>query len=350
MAIAALVVTVTLAVAGCTPNPTMHVIVPAAFDDFLPHSMNNAGIAVGIAQKTAGTGNATDVAVAYDTVTGTFTQIPNVPPSSTLPQGATIGTVLDVNNDNVVLLHAGDEMGLYNMLTDTWNLFDCSPTVYGLTRGMLADNGYIACGDHVYDSVHAVDLPVAMPPGCAGAVTRVNSAGIAVGTCSAGAEPLFATELSTGQTIGFGSAQGLTVAAGTMPGAFTESGWLVAFEPGTNGPPVVYRIPTDLATGGPTAVSLGPFQNPPTAAVGISENGTVAVADITDVANDTMLLASYNVVTGQIRAFDTSGLPGGSGYGGRMILDVDDAGDAIGLQWSVPGQPAMEAFATAPRP
>ncbi|HET8931126.1 MAG TPA: hypothetical protein VFN21_10755, partial [Acidimicrobiales bacterium] len=258
----------------------------------------------------------------------------------------------DVNDHGVVLgavtpATDGHGTALYDSVAGTWQYFDCS-SFFVVGRGSLSNSGLVACGDHVYDSNSETSLAVPMPTACEGKTFKVNASAIAVGSCTGGTEPLFATDLTTGTTVGFGSADGIVVDPGNqaLPATFTDSGWLTVGQTVDSfDRTFVFRVPATLAGAGPVSVDLGPLVAVPSGAPAISDDGLLAgrfqVGGI-------WALSTYDVVTGEIRAFDAAALPGTAHHKDTLITGIDDTGAVAGIQMSVPDGPIFQSFATAP--
>lgn len=338
----------TVLLTGCSPNPVLQPIVVPGSDWTSFASMNASGLAVGVSSITDGGTRA----IAYDTRSGSFVDLPDPAPSAELPSGGTFTRANDIDDDGMVLGAVypspdGTDTALYDSVSGTWQYFDCS-SFFIVGRGSLSNSGLVACGDHVYDSTTDSVLAVPMPPDCDGRVFKVNASAIAVGPCNGGSEPMFATDLATGATVGFGSAEGIVVDPGNqaLPATFTDSGWLTVGQTVDSfDRTFVFRVPATLAGAGPISVDLGPLAAVPSGAPAISDDGLLAG---NFQVGGTWILGTYDVVTGEIRAFDAAALPGTAHHKDTLITGIDDTGTVAGIQMSLPDGPIFQSFATAP--
>jgi len=340
-------VLVAVLLTGCRPDPVLQPVVPPGSEWTALASMNASGLAVGATSNVAGGTHA----IAYDTRSGSFVDLPDPGPSAGLPPGATFTRANDIDDRGVVLGSVspypdGHDTALYDSVAGTWQFFDCS-TFFVVGRGSLSNSGLIACGDHVYDSNTNTSLPVPMPADCDGRVFKVNASAIAVGPCRGGAEPLFATDLDTGTTVGFGSAAGIAVDPDNpaVTATLTDSGWLVAGRnEGSIGRTFVFRVPDTLGAAAPVAVDLGPVADLSSAAPAINADGVLAgIFQI----GDATLLGTYDVVTGELRRLDSGAVPGDVRLGDTLLTAIDDRGAVVGIQMGLQ-DPIFLSFATAP--
>jgi hypothetical protein len=341
------VVLVASVLTGCRPNPVLQPVTPPGGDWTALVSMNASGVAVGVTSRADGAH-----AIAYDTHRGSFVELPDPGPSAELPSGGTFIRANDIDDNGVVLGSVaprpdGHDTALYDTVAGTWQFFDCS-SFFVLGRGSLSNSGLVACGDHVYDSNTKTAIAVPMPPDCDGQVFKVNASSIAVGSCHGGPEPLFATDLTTGTTVGFGTAAGIVTDADdpALTPTFTDSGWLVAGQTVNGiGRTFVFRVPSHLGSTVPSLVDLGPFSDGPTRAPAIDDHGLLAGNFR---IGGTWMFGTYDVVTGEIERLDDRALPEAVDPGDTLITGIDDTGAVVGIQMNIPDGPIYQSFATAP--
>lgn len=202
------VVVAALGLASCQPNPTLNVVaLPSGSGKSFLASVNDAGMAVG----TSNLGDSTQVAFLVDTSTGAVTDISKIPVSPDYPSGGTMTQAMYVSARGMIV--GSDSAGnvvLHDLSTGSWAAPGCTAPGDGTGASLYDDHGDVVCGGKLYDVATHSDVAVAEPSGCQGRVADVNNVDLVVGYCDAGTEPMFVTDLSTGTTTGFGSAQGIS--------------------------------------------------------------------------------------------------------------------------------------------
>lgn len=320
-----------LVLVACQPDPVLEPFDIPGDETTLIRSMNPAGVAVGRYYE-----DFQSHAFTLDVATGTTTTYADPPASPDLPDGGIFAYAFDVNEAGVIVgvVETRDTREKLFTVHDpsggTWRFPICVQLVPS-GHGTISSDGLVACDDHVYDSVTDTTVDVAMPPGCDGRVWRVNAEGVALGTCSDGDDPLFVTQLATGDTVGFGGGEGLEVDTDevSVPGSLNDQGWFVMTDEMAETPrALVYRISPDVATDPPEPFDLGPFAGEPTVGWAIDGNGVLAMAYGT---GDAWFAMTYDVATGKIRALDTSEFGGPLTPAVPVVVGLTDDGTAAGF-------------------
>ena len=346
----------TALVAGCEANARATPIAPMEGDWIQPLGMNSHGLVAAVASSP--TSNGIGHAALYDTATGRTTRLPDPPQSADLPDGGTFERAVDVNDSGVVVGAVTTTSGglgrtaVYDTVSGAWAFPDCGAS-QGALRGRIDDAGRVVCGSDVFETATETYVPVPMPDDCDGQAMKINDSGSVVGYCESGHEPLFVADLASGTSIGFGSDLGIV--AGDLPqsywensfGVLTDSGYLVidTYPPDGSSRVHVYQVPQNPASYPPTSVDLGILSGLPTIGYAISENGILAV----NVAvGDTWGLVSYDVVTGRLRAYDTTALGSRAHQSATFTTGVDDMGHLVGFQVDPTSDMAYNSFAVSP--
>lgn len=344
----ALAVTVVAAFAavvltGCEPDPRLEPFGSPGADWTLFYSMNADGLAVGLSWA-----DGSAHAFTHDVNTGVTTALEGPPVSPELPGGGELTNPYDVSESELVVGRVstphGSLLAVHDLVDDSWQFPDCPDTLRPGGRGLISNSGLVVCGDRVYDTVTGTDIEVPMPEACEGNIQRVNSHRIAVGACRGGDDPLFATQLDSGVTVGFGADDGFTRDGSHLltPGTFDDAGWFVVSEEFSMTPrTAVYRIPPDLSQEAPESIDLGALGEGLSHAWAISPGGLLA---LDYVVGDTVISGTYNVVTGRLRTWDTSDLPGDPSGFANFVVGITDDYAAVGFRVV----DTYEAFAVGP--
>ncbi len=307
---------------GCQPNPAaiMNVQPANAFIARLT-DVNNSGEAVGWFRSNA---DSMYRVYEYNFSTNTTTDLSNVPPSSSYPDGAVFGAEhgVSVNASGDVLASIGGNPALYDPSTGEYTSVPCWGSD-GLTK--LSNNGNVACSNSVYNLNSGVTTPVSSPAGCSGNVTDVTDT-VAVGMCTAGTEPYFVTDLATGVTAGFGASEGFFDRNYDNYGLcdLSNNNWVVLCDSlnGDNTSSVV-----DVTGANPIDVQIGGKTRVPELVAGASDNGRLAI-------NPTPYgcTSGCGVVIADPKTNKMIGLDAPTGEGDGMVpFGLNDSGQVVGV-------------------
>lgn len=318
--------------AGCDPKTALSpVSMPAGADSGRLVAINNAGLAVGIVD-----GDHPDMAFTYNVGSGASRDISTISAGGDFPTGGTFHGVSNVNSHGVVL-GAASEVGnwdvetgaLYDSAKGTYTAIPCGGH-FALGWMGLSDDGLVACGTSLYDTIDGQSIAVPQPTGCNGTLSQVNDQ-VALGYCTSGTEPFFVTDLSTEATTAFGAAQGFfdPYYDNLNMGRLTNGNLFLATSEGSDG---YTSVVFDVSAAAPRVVPINGGGSFPGLIIGASDSGLLSIGLPAASASDHGIVLVYDTRTESTLDTFTGSL------GGMPVpYGVNDSGQVVGVNGD--GQP-----------